>query len=354
MSTTLTRTFHPVGQGAFYSEVICNEDGKKFTVVYDCGSGNGTTVPQRIKDAIERWEHKSDIDILFISHFHNDHINGVKQLISKAKVVVMPYLSPCIITALDTLKSHLEETGFEPTFSIINPKNHPNKKFLYVVSETENLQTITSQDIFDESPNKGCTAYIRTGDSIKATPFWFYRPFTREVSSTNQNLLAAIEHLNNAIAKYKKENIWNERNIAEIKRMYKTLDKDLNKTSMLLFSSSCSPSIHDESKFPQYPSCLYTGDMYLTDDIWQLINKTVNNYKIGTIQMPHHGSKHGWIAKCQNRILKSDILYFCSHDLNNRYNHPHIEVCNDFNNNNILFYDVTQNPSSKIENKFTI
>ena len=35
---TMTRTFHPVGQGAFYSEVFSLEGGEEFTVVYDCGT----------------------------------------------------------------------------------------------------------------------------------------------------------------------------------------------------------------------------------------------------------------------------------------------------------------------------
>lgn len=33
----IIRTFHPVGQGAFYSESFYDVDGFRYNVVYDCG-----------------------------------------------------------------------------------------------------------------------------------------------------------------------------------------------------------------------------------------------------------------------------------------------------------------------------
>ena len=38
MTLVLHRTIHPVGQGAFYSEVFENNGDVKFTMVYDCGT----------------------------------------------------------------------------------------------------------------------------------------------------------------------------------------------------------------------------------------------------------------------------------------------------------------------------
>lgn len=35
---TMTRTFQPVGQGAFYTEQFSKDDGGAFNMVYDCGS----------------------------------------------------------------------------------------------------------------------------------------------------------------------------------------------------------------------------------------------------------------------------------------------------------------------------
>ena len=62
----LQRTFHPVGQGAFYTERHKISNGKDFTIVYDCGSFQFTNLKNRIKSAFQKGE---EIDILFISHF---------------------------------------------------------------------------------------------------------------------------------------------------------------------------------------------------------------------------------------------------------------------------------------------
>ena len=37
----LIRTVHPVGQGAFYTEVFTGTDGSQFVMVYDCGTETG-------------------------------------------------------------------------------------------------------------------------------------------------------------------------------------------------------------------------------------------------------------------------------------------------------------------------
>ena len=75
------RTFYPVGQGAFYVEEFKLYDGSTFTIVYDCGST--TLEPKDFEakievffrdrqDYVRKWPYQ--IDILFISHFHADHI----------------------------------------------------------------------------------------------------------------------------------------------------------------------------------------------------------------------------------------------------------------------------------------
>ena len=74
----LIRTFHPIGQGAFYSErhIFTTTE---FTVVYDCGSSTikGKKLETKINSSFPE---NQIIDILFISHFHADHINGIEYL----------------------------------------------------------------------------------------------------------------------------------------------------------------------------------------------------------------------------------------------------------------------------------
>ena len=66
-STILTRTIHTVGQGAFYSEIFSARKKKLFTTVYDCGSNDR----EYLNTNIEKF---GAADLVFISHFHNDHI----------------------------------------------------------------------------------------------------------------------------------------------------------------------------------------------------------------------------------------------------------------------------------------
>lgn len=83
----MTRAFHAIGQGAFYTEKF--ENG--FTIVYDCGGQNKKFIVNKIQEVFQKNE---KIDILFISHFHNDHINGVDFLLEycDVKKVVLPFL----------------------------------------------------------------------------------------------------------------------------------------------------------------------------------------------------------------------------------------------------------------------
>ncbi len=84
----MQRVFMPVGQGAFYIEKF--NDG--FTVVYDCGSyKNISIVEENIKYSIL----DGKIDLIVISHYHEDHINGLEYLFKNfdIKRMLMPYLN---------------------------------------------------------------------------------------------------------------------------------------------------------------------------------------------------------------------------------------------------------------------
>lgn len=75
------RTFHPVGQGAFYSE-----EHEGFTIVYDCGSHPLSNKTKKlVKRAFGQDSKEKTIDILFISHFDYDHVSAISTLKSSVK-----------------------------------------------------------------------------------------------------------------------------------------------------------------------------------------------------------------------------------------------------------------------------
>ena len=87
----IKRIFHPIGQGAFYSErhTSCN-----INIVYDCGTTNPRLLAKQ--KVISQSFRKDDvIHILFISHFDKDHISLIdtlKKAVKKIERVVLPLL----------------------------------------------------------------------------------------------------------------------------------------------------------------------------------------------------------------------------------------------------------------------
>lgn len=106
MSLVVERVQYGVGQGAFHTQSITidrncflrgdldfPQTGLRFDFVFDCGVKS--TKGNDVHDSIKHYRPKrtlSDpkanevVDALFISHFHDDHINGIEQL-CKAKTV---------------------------------------------------------------------------------------------------------------------------------------------------------------------------------------------------------------------------------------------------------------------------
>ena len=76
------RTFHPVGQGAFFTEQFYSDDATTllYNVVYDCGSKSPGIKTQMERSIRNVFHDKKEIDVLFLSHFDDDHINFVKTL----------------------------------------------------------------------------------------------------------------------------------------------------------------------------------------------------------------------------------------------------------------------------------
>jgi hypothetical protein len=133
---------NPVGQGLFVSGAVCSwgaaSKPKCHSIrwVYDCGFESGTKV-SKMTEVIKRCfnftpvlgieeccMHHHDgerVDILFISHFDNDHINGIKELIEhyKFRYVVLPVIP--LANRVATLVEGRIEFGSEEFEFVLNP-----------------------------------------------------------------------------------------------------------------------------------------------------------------------------------------------------------------------------------------
>ena len=122
----LTRVIHPIGQGGFYTETFKDDNDKEvFNVVYDCSSETGK--PYEINSYLEKYypnstKHpKKKIDAVFISHLHNDHINGLKWLLVNTNVeyLFLPQLTEEIILESLLYNAYLNRGSWNSTNDLI-------------------------------------------------------------------------------------------------------------------------------------------------------------------------------------------------------------------------------------------
>ena len=88
--------FNAVGHGTFFNGLVFDTSGNNsFCWVYDCGSKSTKRIAQEIT-CLEDWSQwPKEIDLLVLSHFDNDHVNGVEQLLKSRRVrnLALPYMN---------------------------------------------------------------------------------------------------------------------------------------------------------------------------------------------------------------------------------------------------------------------
>lgn len=88
--------FQSVGHGTFFTGSVRDEHGASFSWAYDCGSKR----PTRVGEAVASLEYSQDwptdhaLDMVAVSHFDDDHINGLELLLARHRVkyLVLPFL----------------------------------------------------------------------------------------------------------------------------------------------------------------------------------------------------------------------------------------------------------------------
>lgn len=89
---------HPVGQGFLHSGVIKRRGCPDFRYVYDCGKWKARDEEwSRILAPMSLAYGAAPLDAVFISHFDQDHVNGLSNLLQRfsgARYVFLPYLRP--------------------------------------------------------------------------------------------------------------------------------------------------------------------------------------------------------------------------------------------------------------------
>lgn len=316
---TFQRYLHPVGQGAFFTEKILDDNNNVvFTAVYDCGSTTKSPLDKVINLAIEKNEH---IDLLCISHFDKDHISGLSQLISHATfddktVVMIPFKFPHALVVFN-----------HPIASIIIQLQQKGAKLVGVIGHNlesdETLPNNDSLDLFNlKDGNK-----IKSGTRIcynngSHNPIWIYVPLMHK--DKYQTALSEFYNMiqNNGLDEKKLvDSIYINENKNKLKEIYDKVPtvaskgniSKINMNSLMLlsypaeidkyviggfvFHKCCYSYMRSRSNYI-IPSCLYTGDTNLKNQSTfnNLINIVLHYCQkpLGLLQIPHHGSKNNF------------------------------------------------------------
>lgn len=356
----IKRLFHPIGQGAFYSE-----SHENFNIVCDCGNWKNTKLSDKV---VEQSFDKNDIiDILFISHFDFDHISKIPKLkrnVKNIKRVVLPLLHK----NEKILLTNIYRIIYSDFSDLINnPQEYFGDKTKIInVIETNNGESSlseidTPEDIDKIKKGNNDKMYkIKSGKSIFINdPNWIFIPYNHKYKIRNSPLIKALKKEGFNInklqinSKYTLSKIATDLKIKEkettkkIKRVYDRLDGRINQNSMLLYSgpkntrifknhcfcgnnlySHCYPFLHNRCLNNKI-ACIYTGDTDLNIVKIESIFKPLWN-NVGTIQVPHHGD----IKSFNFNILNYGQYRFpISFGTNNSYGHPSAKVVSKILNN---------------------
>ena len=177
------RTFHPIGQGGFYSERHNN-----FNIVYDCGAWPLNKFAKSV--SATAFSKDEDIDILFISHFDYDHISKIPTLrssVRRIRAVVLPLLK----TKHKNLLININRTLSHSVLKLIrNPATFfgPNTTIIYVESgEDQDLNNIDSfeggvEDLRELTESNSKIKLINSGTSLvlRDVPNWAFSPYNHK------------------------------------------------------------------------------------------------------------------------------------------------------------------------------
>lgn len=356
----MTRTFQPVGQGAYFTERFVVDDDLKVNIVYDCGSDS---LGYRDLEFVihSSFSSNEEIDAVFISHFDNDHVNGLPILMKwcRVKKVILPVVSSRAEIAYWRFKS----------LAGVDKKNGYH---LSVSNQLLDVDRERAKSIFEGFDVERPPEIVRveesilgapTGDSHEnrydfGVPDWAFVPYNfkrfdresdfREIFKQAFGNLKITVGVNAFIAN--PSDVFKSMGENDSKALLKEINKvtrkkletkdfrnrfgSINGNSMTLYSGEL---VEDGAYllsaqcgcggFRYRAGCLYTGDYEAKDATAyaELKNFYMRQHcwdGIGCVQLPHHGSKHNY----NPGFDKDDRCYVASFGLGNRNHHPGKDV----------------------------
>ena len=340
------------GQGLFYIGEIDRSKGEKFKFIYDCGGNN-------ISGAISQHITKGEvIDMLVISHFDDDHINGLPDLfnkVSKIKRIFIPYYRG--IENYLLLMSYIYGNGatFDKVDEIVLVNSSEG------VEDEQDFNEIITEEVRDINRYRLQNTKIKEiGNTVLSVEGeWIFKFYNARIST---DISIVISDINNLIS---------NNNCKDLEEL---LEQNLNAAKVglrTIYSNYCS-SKYNNSKQNQSSLCLYHApikketsgihlmldngvrfgcyfEIYrfgtmLTGDISLKTKKKTENYydfikhyikevcNTGIFLLPHHGANNNWNSLILEDFMRTPI-FLNSSGINNRFKHPGSMVIKELQNN---------------------
>jgi ribonuclease BN (tRNA processing enzyme) len=286
----MVRNIHPIGQGGFISEYF-PITGKTF--IYDCGTSTNIGNPSYLNTFLDSSLSTSDIECVYISHFDEDHVSLIPNLVNgrNIKRVVIPFATEETKNLINALFNSKELasifTNPQQMFGVDTQVVEVQELDENYSGENEvpEIETITS-----DSKYRGFGWKIGRED-------WEYIFYNVKSDKRYQIFINLCSKYNIDIKKLSDMN-YVIKNRDTLKAIYNQIQGGINQNSLIVYSGPLGKKIrvifnwHLPLSYPA-PSCLFTGD-YDCTHLAQVINLLKKDWieKIGLLQLPHHGAKN--------------------------------------------------------------
>jgi len=276
---THERLIFPVGQGGFAGERIGD-----YVVVFDCGSISSTSMVESTIDLLSRVV--NHVDLLCISHFDNDHVNGIRYLLSylTVKKVLVSWVPQELRTAYGV---------------------YTNGAY------TATMGLLRDNDVIVEEIGAEGNEEIKEG--VKDIWEWIAKSMMTTVEFNR--IISKIQAAGIDVSKLTTDPDYLENNKENVNMAFKDGFgvKGPNSKGLIMLSQKCqdAPKTNTEiwrgcwwkcspwvkvGEFEEM-ACLYVGDVDLKNRVNnQLVKDFLNNHRWGQIllmmQIPHHGSQY--------------------------------------------------------------
>ena len=364
----MIRTFHPVGQGTFYSERHDN-----LNIVYDCG----TMSPKIARSVVEDAFKGEVVDVLFISHFDKDHIASIPDLKNSAKqikAVVLPLLNNQQKSLLLNFYNHFPvdlkdiindpESYFDSDTTIIRIQPTTNTFNLERRFDPRDLRELINNTSNESIEIESGTPLTITLNAGMKTIRWCFIPYNYEDEvrrievdrELNKASISTSRLMNDP--NYTLSNLENTALKNKMRNIYDKLQGKINENSMLLYSG---PDLSGDIRKSQHfcttllidinhcytclcmSGCIYTGDSDFKCFKLKDIYAGYVDY-VGIIQVPHHGSKYDFDLQALEGFSRT--IMPVSHRTTSS-KHPDAEVIKELTINGFHVISINENKNSE-------